>query len=192
MWQKQRAESIILLPLQALSATSLMFHGVFFERFCVLGLRSQVCDWIVGGRGFKSGGGKWNGGSGDAGYCGGVGRRRRRRRNGTRGCVGERGKAGSASEALVCGFGLAASRLPGPWANRSGAGCHVVPRATQVHVGTFGCMRFQSWRPYWPLWLQTLCRRQGAWVVCALSIHQCFLRRRHRGRGDADRTFQLR
>ncbi len=38
-----RVESI-LLPLQALSATSLMFHGVFSERFCVLGLRSQVCD----------------------------------------------------------------------------------------------------------------------------------------------------
>jgi hypothetical protein len=38
------AESIILLPLQALSATSLVFHGVFSERFCVLGLRSQVCD----------------------------------------------------------------------------------------------------------------------------------------------------
>jgi hypothetical protein len=32
------------LPLQALSATSLVFHSVFFERFCVLGLRSQVCD----------------------------------------------------------------------------------------------------------------------------------------------------
>jgi hypothetical protein len=38
-----RAESI-LLPLQALSATSLAFYGVFFEKFCVLGLRSQVCD----------------------------------------------------------------------------------------------------------------------------------------------------
>jgi hypothetical protein len=38
-----RAESI-LLPLQALSATSLMFHVVFSERFYVLGLRSQVCD----------------------------------------------------------------------------------------------------------------------------------------------------
>jgi hypothetical protein len=38
-----RAKSI-LLPLQALSATSLVFHGVFFERFCVLGLCSQVCD----------------------------------------------------------------------------------------------------------------------------------------------------
>jgi len=37
------AESI-LLPLQALSATSLVFHGVFSERFCVLGLHSQVCD----------------------------------------------------------------------------------------------------------------------------------------------------
>jgi hypothetical protein len=24
-----------------------MFHGVFSERFCVLGLRSQVCDSIV-------------------------------------------------------------------------------------------------------------------------------------------------
>jgi hypothetical protein len=38
-----RAESI-LLPFQALSATSLVFHGVFSERFCVLGLHSQVCD----------------------------------------------------------------------------------------------------------------------------------------------------
>jgi len=38
-----RTESI-LLPLQALFATSLVFHGVFSERFCVLGLRSQVCD----------------------------------------------------------------------------------------------------------------------------------------------------
>ncbi len=38
-----RAESI-LLPLQALSATSHVFHGVFSERFCVLGLHSQVCD----------------------------------------------------------------------------------------------------------------------------------------------------
>jgi hypothetical protein len=38
-----RAEPI-LLPLQALSATSLVFHGVFSQRFCVLGLRSQVCD----------------------------------------------------------------------------------------------------------------------------------------------------
>jgi hypothetical protein len=38
-----RAESI-LLPLQALSATLLVFHDVFSERFCVLGLRSQVCD----------------------------------------------------------------------------------------------------------------------------------------------------
>jgi hypothetical protein len=37
------AESI-LLPLQALSVTSLVFHVVFSERFCVLGLRSQVCD----------------------------------------------------------------------------------------------------------------------------------------------------
>jgi hypothetical protein len=36
-----RAESI-LLPLQALSAILLMFHSVFSERFCVLGLRSQV------------------------------------------------------------------------------------------------------------------------------------------------------
>ncbi len=37
----------ILLPLQALSTTSLVFlvfHGVFSERFCVLVLRSQVCD----------------------------------------------------------------------------------------------------------------------------------------------------
>ncbi len=34
-----RAESILLL-FQALSATSLVFHGVFSERFCVLGLRS--------------------------------------------------------------------------------------------------------------------------------------------------------
>jgi len=38
-----RAESI-LLPLQALSATSLVFHDVFSERFYVLGLHSQVCD----------------------------------------------------------------------------------------------------------------------------------------------------
>jgi hypothetical protein len=37
-------ESIILLRLQALSAISLVFHGVFSERFCVLGLRSQVFD----------------------------------------------------------------------------------------------------------------------------------------------------
>jgi len=37
-----RVESV-LLPLQALFATSLVFHVVFFERFCVLGLRSQVC-----------------------------------------------------------------------------------------------------------------------------------------------------
>jgi len=34
-----RTESI-LLPLQALSATSLVFHDVFSERFYVLGLRS--------------------------------------------------------------------------------------------------------------------------------------------------------
>jgi hypothetical protein len=38
-----RAESI-LLPFQAFSATSLVFHGVFSERFDVLGLHSQVCD----------------------------------------------------------------------------------------------------------------------------------------------------
>ncbi len=37
-----RAESI-LLPLQALSPTLFVFHGVFSERFCVLRLRSQVC-----------------------------------------------------------------------------------------------------------------------------------------------------
>jgi hypothetical protein len=38
-----RAESI-LLPLQILSATLLVFHVVFSERFYVLGLRLQVCD----------------------------------------------------------------------------------------------------------------------------------------------------
>jgi len=31
-------------PLQAFSATLLVFHGVFSERFCVLALRSHVCD----------------------------------------------------------------------------------------------------------------------------------------------------
>jgi hypothetical protein len=55
------------LPLQALSATSLVFHSVFFERFCVLGLRSQVCDWIVVIE-------NWN-------RTNGLSRRRRRRRS---------------------------------------------------------------------------------------------------------------
>jgi hypothetical protein len=59
----------ILLPLEAFSATSLVFHGVFFERLCVLGLRSQVCDWIVVIE-------NWNRPNGL--------RRRRRRSNGSR------------------------------------------------------------------------------------------------------------
>jgi hypothetical protein len=33
-----------LLPIQAFSATLLVFHGVFSKRFCVLALGSQVCD----------------------------------------------------------------------------------------------------------------------------------------------------
>ncbi len=34
----------ILLPPQALSTTSLVFHGVFSERFCVVGLHSQASE----------------------------------------------------------------------------------------------------------------------------------------------------
>ncbi len=61
-----RAKSI-LFPLQALSATSFVFHGAFSERFCVLGLHSQVCDWIVVIE-------NWN-------RANGLSRRRRRRRS---------------------------------------------------------------------------------------------------------------